>query len=272
MDHQLSRFLVDAGSALTIIPRKLAKIVEPSSLRLTAANGSNIKTYGSSVLNLSLYKLRRDFPWRCIVADVTTPIIGADFLAHYGILIDFKNCRIQDSTTKIFAHGQICHDKYNTLPIRAVETDLLHHSIKILKKSPLITLPSSYHDTSPKTQHYSETLGQSIFTKCRTFYGRNFQSTKQHSAGQAKNVSLHLLKPVIEKQEADCANKRRIKEFSDQTTLFYQANNHTYTLPSFPDNTQLTSHYEFNRHIKFAETNQIRFIAKYGKSRPVSRR
>jgi hypothetical protein len=34
--------------------------------------------------------LRRDFTWRFIIADVTQPIIGADFLSHYGLFVNLR--------------------------------------------------------------------------------------------------------------------------------------------------------------------------------------
>lgn len=45
--------------------------------------------------------LRRDFTWRFFVADVTKPIIGADFLAFYKLLVDVKNRSLIDKETNI---------------------------------------------------------------------------------------------------------------------------------------------------------------------------
>jgi hypothetical protein len=50
---------------------------------LFAVNGTTIAIYGTILLSLNLC-LRRDFKWRFIVADVPKPIIGMDFLRHYG--------------------------------------------------------------------------------------------------------------------------------------------------------------------------------------------
>ena len=47
---------------------------------LFAANGSPIATFGELTLELDL-GLRRSFHWRFTVADVTRPILGADFLS-----------------------------------------------------------------------------------------------------------------------------------------------------------------------------------------------
>jgi hypothetical protein len=56
---------------------------------LCAANGITIHTYGWLPLSLNL-GLRRDFTWRSVVADVTQPIIGVDFLSNFNLPV---NCR-----------------------------------------------------------------------------------------------------------------------------------------------------------------------------------
>jgi hypothetical protein len=77
------QFLVDTGSDLCVYPRRLIpRRMERVDYDLCAADGSTIHTYGWLPLSLNL-GLRRDFTWRFLVADVTHPIIGADFLAHF---------------------------------------------------------------------------------------------------------------------------------------------------------------------------------------------
>lgn len=45
--------------------------------------------------------LRRDFPFILTVADVSRPIIGADFLSHFGLMVDLKNGRLVDNVTSL---------------------------------------------------------------------------------------------------------------------------------------------------------------------------
>ena len=56
---------------------------------LQAANGSSIPTYGRQSLTLNL-GLRHTFPWIFIIANVHQPIIGADFLNHFNLLVDLR--------------------------------------------------------------------------------------------------------------------------------------------------------------------------------------
>jgi hypothetical protein len=92
-------FLIDSGSDLCVFPSKL--IPEPKqrvNYKLRAANGSRIHVYGWLPLRLNL-GLDREFLWLFLVANVNQPIIGADFLSHYGLLVDCKNNRLLDNVT-----------------------------------------------------------------------------------------------------------------------------------------------------------------------------
>lgn len=61
--------------------------------RLFAANGTSIKTYGQVHCKVYL-GLRRNFPRTFVVTYVERPIIGADFIKHFGLEIELKNGRI----------------------------------------------------------------------------------------------------------------------------------------------------------------------------------
>ena len=90
---------MDTGSAKTIIPFSYANDIELAPLRLSAANGSIIHAYGYSNVNLAFKKVRRAHDWQCMVADVVTPLIGADFLNNVGLIVDVKRRRLLDPET-----------------------------------------------------------------------------------------------------------------------------------------------------------------------------
>ena len=71
---------------------------------LSAANQSPIATYGVRPLCLNL-GLRRPFRWSFIVADVKHPILGADFLGHFNLLVDVTRRHLVDNVTKLQVHG-----------------------------------------------------------------------------------------------------------------------------------------------------------------------
>lgn len=81
-----------------MIPRNLyPERKDRVNYKLLAANNTTIATYGWISLSLDL-GLRRDFTWSFMVADVQEPIIGADLLAHFGLLVDCRNRRLLDGT------------------------------------------------------------------------------------------------------------------------------------------------------------------------------
>jgi len=84
-------FLVDTGADLCVYPRKYVRGPRTkSTYELAAANGTTIHTYGQQILTLNL-GLRRPFTWNFVIADISKPIIGADFLAHFNLMVDLKN-------------------------------------------------------------------------------------------------------------------------------------------------------------------------------------
>lgn len=101
-------FLIDTGADVSVVPYKLLnKRVKCTDFKLYAANGSVIDTFGDHLLCLNL-GLRRPYKWRFVAANVSKPIIGADFLRHHGLLVDLRNRRLIDRTTDLFAIAQLC--------------------------------------------------------------------------------------------------------------------------------------------------------------------
>jgi len=101
--HSKIKFLVDIGSNLCVFPRsRVHGQYQEVPYILSASNGSTIRTFGVLPLSLNL-GLRRNFTWQFTIANVTTPILGADFLAHYNLLPDLRNARLIDGTTSLTA-------------------------------------------------------------------------------------------------------------------------------------------------------------------------
>ena len=62
-----------------------------------AASGSRILTYGYKSMRLSF--AGSTYKWDFIVADVSIPIIGADFLANFNLLVNVANRRLVNAST-----------------------------------------------------------------------------------------------------------------------------------------------------------------------------
>ncbi len=93
------RFLVDTGAEISVIPPSATgRKHHKGSLSLQAVNSTPIATYGTQLLTLNI-GLRRKFQWIFIIADVKNPILGADFLRHYSLLVDLNHNRLVDGLT-----------------------------------------------------------------------------------------------------------------------------------------------------------------------------
>ncbi|GFX60851.1 hypothetical protein TNCV_1311441 [Trichonephila clavipes] len=103
LDHKSGqKFLIDSGSEICFIPPSPTMNKSPqSNFSLFAANNTKIPAYGMIRKELNL-GLRRPFIWTFIIADVSSPIIGADFLKHFNLLIDLKKKRLMDVETSLF--------------------------------------------------------------------------------------------------------------------------------------------------------------------------
>ena len=94
------RFLIDTGTEVSIIPPTAGDQKHKPDLGLRAVNGSSIPIYGTRSLTTDL-GLRRMFRWIFIIADIQTPIIRADFLREYGLLVNLKHGRLLYATTSL---------------------------------------------------------------------------------------------------------------------------------------------------------------------------
>ena len=92
-----THFLIDTGSEVSVIPLSLSDSrPSPDKLILTAVNNTPIQTFGKRSLTLDL-GLHRPFSWVFIIAEVKRPILGADFLRHFGLLVDMKQRQLLDT-------------------------------------------------------------------------------------------------------------------------------------------------------------------------------
>ena len=115
-----TRFLVDTSAEVSVLPRSQRFQGRPTSIQLQAVNHSPIVTHGEKSLTLD-FGLRRVFRWVFIVADLPTPIIGADFLRQFNLLVDVKNQKLIDSTTSLAVQGvtsnkpSVCSDSRDSI-------------------------------------------------------------------------------------------------------------------------------------------------------------
>ena len=176
--HTGLRFLIDTDACRSLLPKSKVHsgCIASTDTNLIAANGSRILTYCYKTLQLSFAgsKYKLDF----IMANVSTPIIGADFLANFNLLVDMANRRLVNASTLA------------STSITAAPTDM---ALQITDTSDAYSsLKSSYPEVfrpvlhlTPRTSaehgihHHIKTSGPSTFSKFRHLAPDKLQATKK---------------------------------------------------------------------------------------------
>ncbi|KAL0830128.1 hypothetical protein ABMA28_003585 [Loxostege sticticalis] len=170
------RFLIDTGANISVIPVKSKYINnECSDYKLYAANGTEIKTYGIRTLELNL-GLRRAFKWTFVIADIRQPILKADFLNYYGLLVDIKSKKLIDNLTNLNVNASIINSREPA--VKTVDEKHPYHSL--LSRYPEITKPINFKEL-PKHNvcHHIETRGPPIFARARPLPPDRYKKAKE---------------------------------------------------------------------------------------------
>lgn len=170
-----TKFLIDSGSDVSCIPvPNTATKLNPDSFELIAANNTKIYTYGSKMLDVNL-GLRRSFKFKFLIASVPTPIIGADFLSHFGLIVDLKNRRLIDSVTNLSVSGITTSSFAPSLKL--ISGDSKYH--KLLEQFPELTkISNKAIKVKHNTVHYIETTGPPIHSKPRRLNPKIYEEVK----------------------------------------------------------------------------------------------
>lgn len=170
------QFLVDTGANISVLPvtRRPYYHVKCSEYKLYAANGSEIRTYGTKTLVLD-FKLRRPYSWSFVIADVQQPILGADFLTHHRILVDIYNKKLIDSVTNMCSVASLSVS--NQPSVRTI--DLNSEYSDLLTQFPNITKPLCFKD-SPRHSivHHIETTGAPVHARPRPLPPDKYKKVK----------------------------------------------------------------------------------------------
>ena len=134
------RFLIDTGAEVSVFPASRSDRLHKGDVTLRAANNSFINTYGLKRLILD-FGLPRPFTWLFLIADVTQPIIGADFLLQQKLLVDLNQKRLIDTRNGSRVYAEPSSDsspRLNNISLPAADADPF---IQLLAKVPSLTTP-----------------------------------------------------------------------------------------------------------------------------------
>ena len=84
------RYLVDSGSAFSILPHKSS--AEPTGPHMMTADGKPLTCWGRCMCTVRTRTM--EFLWTFLLAPVAFPILGADFLSNFRLLVHISNKRL----------------------------------------------------------------------------------------------------------------------------------------------------------------------------------
>ena len=163
--HNKCKYLIDTGAAVSVLPKSCAnRTSDTGSLPLVAANNTTITTYGTSKHIVDI-GLKREYAWTFIKADIEQPIIGADFLIHYSLLVDLKSRCLRDMKTVLAIPATLSSIK----PLSLNRVDIVCNKYtKLLSEFPKLTCPTTKGETVKHSiTHKIVTKGHPVFAHPR---------------------------------------------------------------------------------------------------------
>ncbi|GFW76108.1 retrovirus-related Pol polyprotein from transposon 17.6 [Trichonephila clavipes] len=169
------KFLIDSGSEICVIPPSPIMNKSPqSNFSLFAANNTKIPAYGMVRKELKL-GLRQPFIWTFIIADKSSPIIGADFLKNFNLLIDVKKKRLMDVETSLFTPCVFS----NIIQPSILTVDANISFKNILSEYPDLSNPSLISKSaSHGTVHHIITTGPPVTARSRRLHPKLYDAVK----------------------------------------------------------------------------------------------
>ena len=162
-ENSRRRFLVDTGAKVSVYPASVSDIrsgrLGPP---LEAANGTPIRSFGKRTIPLMFEG--RHYPWEFVIAKVTQPLLGADFLCAHNLMVDVKGQRLVD--TKTFSSFTLNSGLGRALGVYSVSDSKTYANI--LTQFPEVLTPTfSSPTTKHGVEHFISTQGQPIHSRAR---------------------------------------------------------------------------------------------------------
>ena len=149
----------------------------PDPLTLAAVNNTSIRTYGQRSLTLDL-GLRRSLPWIFIIADVKKPILGADFLRHYGLMVDMHKHKLIDTNTHLQVQCIVSLD--TSLRPTLYSKDTSNPYLTLLSEFPSLTqVTTSDAPVQHNVLHHIETTGPPVSARPRRLAPDRLKAAKR---------------------------------------------------------------------------------------------
>ena len=174
------KFIIDTGASISILPSSFVNdfILHPTPISISSASGDKINCHGQANLELGIRSLGRTFRWTFVFADVTSPLLGFDFLNNFGLIIDCQNKSIHDRLTDRTV--KIINSNLPSVNLVINNVNLPHSVKELLNKYPSITSPHDNADAKYCGVYHRIDTGSHapVFAKARQLSEEKYQVAK----------------------------------------------------------------------------------------------
>ena len=134
--------------------------------------------------------LRRQFSWAFIVAGVQCPIIGIDFLTHFGLIVNLRNRQLSDSETTLCVPGKPTSiNSFGLKPFMPAQSTYL----QLINSLPGLIHPSNILlEWKLSVVHHLVTKGPPVFPRPRRLPPDKLKAAK---AEFAHMLQLGIIRP-----------------------------------------------------------------------------
>ena len=168
-------FLVDTGAEVSVTPAALAdKTLGQKTTQLAAANGTKINSWGTRNLSLN-FGDGHTYQHSFLIADVTRPILGADFFVKNGITIDLKNKSLS-SPKRTPLTMSICNTNNSLLGLTVAHISPYK---EVLAKFPELVNENFDNPVKHHVQHHIETNCAPLSAKARRLSPEKLEAARK---------------------------------------------------------------------------------------------
>ena len=157
-------YLVDTGAEVSVYPASVQECKsQPPSSTLTAANGTSIHTWGKRKVFLAIGQ-KGQYQHEFYLADVTRPILGADFFIKHGLAIDLRGKRL----VSLDNMSILLRETKSPLTLSGLGFPLKHEYDSLLQQFPELLTPH-FHQCNNKdgVEHHIITQGPPTHSRAR---------------------------------------------------------------------------------------------------------
>jgi cleavage and polyadenylation specificity factor subunit 1 len=196
-------YLIDSGATVSCLPATNRDKLNAQTTSLSAINTSGIRTWGTRTVGLTFNNRR--FQQEFQICEVSEPLLGADFLAHHEMAIDFKTKRL----LSFDGHAISCHasSKGNHNTVMGMHKD--NPFDNLLAEFPELLVQKFTSSQKHGVEHYILTEGPPVYSKARRMEPDKLAAAeeefrKMENAGIIRRSNspwsspLHMVKKVMD--------------------------------------------------------------------------